>query len=112
MPIFRRSVVPSATPGESSSVPESEPLPFSSFPNLLDFLQAVRWPDGTSRSPGTLLIFKEASMWKGCLNDRDAAQNAFFSARTLMGLFEQLDAAAGSGSGDWRAARPRGKGRG
>jgi hypothetical protein len=98
--------------GEAVSGPVPEPAPFSSFPAVLEFLTLLTWPDGTSRSSGTILTFHEQGCWKLCLNDRDAEESCFVSGRTLLEAFRQAEEAICLGTGDWRSRKGKTKGRG
>jgi hypothetical protein len=108
MPVFRRNAA-SAAAGDLPSPSVQEQPPWCSLTCIIDFLQAVKWPDGTTRSTGTILIFFEQGSFKLCLNDRDAAQSAFISARTLTEAFLKAEEAVGTGTGDWRSKGPKGR---
>jgi len=107
MPVFRRS----QTDATSGPAPASRPEIgyWKELANLVEFLSNSTWPDGTSRSTGTVMLFREAGSWKAWLHDRDALQGAFLTAPTLVELLERCDEAVGTGSGDWRPDAKRGK---
>jgi hypothetical protein len=109
MAIHRRSA-PAAGGSESALTPRSQGEYWDRLPAVLEFLSASRWPDGASRSTGTVMVFFEAGFWKCWVHDRDAAQGAFLSARTLPELMQEVEEAVATGKGDWRADR-KGSGR-
>jgi len=107
MPIFRRSQMGSSSPSVMSNAVESQY--WLEKPNLIEFLSTLTWPDGAVRFTGTILVFRDAGLWKCCLKDRDAQQSTFVSAPTLDELFRRCDELLGTGGGEWRSERPSGK---
>ena len=77
--------------------------------NLFEFLCAEEYEDGSPRVPGTLTVFREGNMLKGCLNDRDQSLVAFVSASSFTGLLEALDAGLQADDLDWRVSGQKGK---
>lgn len=77
----------------------------SKMVDLWDFLTATHWPDGTERAPGSLTIFCDAGVLKGCLSDKDAGLVCFLSGADLVGLLGAAARAAGDAGGDWRPQR-------
>lgn len=77
--------------------------------HLFEFLCAETYEDGSARIPGTLTVFREGSMLKGCLNDRDQSLVAFVSASSFTGLLEALDAGLQADDLDWRVSGQKGK---
>lgn len=81
---------------------------FQSFPTLWEFLTLSAWPDGSSRKPGTLILFTEGEKWKMCLKDVANARVAFVTAEALDDLFLAADEGLDKDSVDWRPDRPQG----
>lgn len=72
------------------------------FPDLWEFIASLRWPDGSGRVPGTVLLLVEDGVCKCWLNDKAQGLSCWVSGST----FDQTLAAAeravqGSGA-DWR----------
>lgn len=82
------------------------------LPTLAEFLSALTWEDGTSREPGTMLVFSEDGAWKACLHDRTAQLQVFVSAATPGGLLAALEKGLAGGSLDWRRKKAWGGGKG
>jgi hypothetical protein len=80
------------------------------YPDLTEFLTAVRWPDGTARETGTAMVFVEAGAWKVWLHDRDAHMGCFVSGHSLEGALAAAEGAVAGQSGDWRPDRKKGRG--
>lgn len=73
------------------------------MPQLIEFLSAVRYEDGTARVLPTLTIFIEPGCFKACLNDRDQSLVAFITSGSLTGLLEALEAGIGEDTLEWRS---------
>lgn len=71
-------------------------------PSLSAFLCDLLWDDGTSRVPGSLLLFTGDGQWKGCLGDREAGIQAFVSALTPGKLMDALELGLAADKLDWR----------
>lgn len=82
--------------------------PLAAFPDLVEFLTAAKWPDGTARATGTVMLFVEDGKWKAWLHDRDASMSAFVAASSLEGLLRAAEGAVAGETGDWRADRKKG----
>jgi len=82
----------------------------STFPTLAEFLAETEWEDGSSRIPGTVMLFTEDGRWKAWVHDRDQGIGAFLSNTGLQSLLSALDRALRTNDLDWRADRPDGKG--
>jgi hypothetical protein len=80
------------------------------WPALLEFLTAGVWPDGTSRIPGSLVLFVEEGRLKMCLSDRAQGTVAFLTGQEVLGLLDGCEAQLRDGTGDWRPTRSQGKG--
>jgi len=78
------------------------------YPDLYSFLTLARWPDGSARSLGTILVCVEGGSVKGWLNDKDGGLSCWLSAGTLTDLWRRMDAVCGGGEADWRTPRPQG----
>jgi len=79
------------------------------FPALLEFLSACRWPDGKKRKPGSITLFVDQGRIKVALNDRDQDLVCFVTLNGLGGLFDALELVLSEGSGDWRTTGQRRK---
>lgn len=88
-----------------SAVQIQTPEDLQRFPALLEFLFAEQWPDGTSRKPGTLLLFADEGHVKGCLSDRDQGLVAFLTFDCLSTLLATAEDALRSEGVDWRQQR-------
>jgi hypothetical protein len=101
MPISRRSQADSG--GVSKPPPE---LPKGSFwatlPDLVSFLSLCVWEDGSSRTPGTLMLMVEGGAWKCWLHDRDAGMGCFVTGQSPEACLKAADKAVGLDGGDWR----------
>lgn len=79
------------------------------YPALAEFLTAAKWPDGSTRVPGTLTMFVDAGAWKACLSDKDQGLIAFTSASDPEALLETVERGLVSNALDWRGARGPGR---
>ena len=82
---------------------------WTNLPDVVSFLSALTWPDGSPRATGTVMLFAEGGCWKAWVHDRDAAMGMFASAGTLLDLMEVVDEAVREGTGDWRPDRKGGR---
>jgi hypothetical protein len=74
-------------------------------PFLAAFLCDLLWDDGTSREPGSLVLFTQDGVWKGCLSDREAGLSAFVSCPTPGALMDALEKGLREDRLDWRRKR-------
>jgi hypothetical protein len=77
------------------------------YPAICEFLSLLSWEDGSSRVPGSLILFWEDGSWKACLNDKDTNRVGFLSAATPTDLLGSIEKALCSDRIDWRAAQAR-----
>jgi len=64
----------------------------------------VRWDDGSSRIPSTILFFLEASgEMKCCLNDRANNRSCFVTGVSIREIMGTLEFALKNDSADWRS---------
>ena len=83
-------------------VPELEGY-WADFCNVQEFISRTRWPDGSLREPGTLLLFTQDGYWKCCCSDKDQQMVAFASSDSLQGLLQVVEEGLGKEKGlDWR----------
>ncbi len=75
------------------------------FPTLIEFLFSTRWEDGTSRLPGTLLIFMDGGRLKACLSDRDQGLVAFVTGGSTSELLSASERLLDDEGADWRPQR-------
>jgi len=73
-------------------------------PALHEFLTLCQLPDGTARTPSTLLVFVDGGLWKACLHERDAGLNLWATGESLAQLWEELEARLTAPVVDWRAS--------
>lgn len=77
----------------------------ASCPALHEFLTLCQLPDGSARTPATLLVFSEGGLWKACLNERDAGLNLWATAESLQSLWCELEARLTAPVVDWRPSK-------
>lgn len=75
------------------------------YPLLFEYLTCDTWDDGTTRETSTLLLFVDAGVLKGCVNDRAMGRNLFVAAESLSGLLGAANEALGETSPGWRATK-------
>lgn len=97
--------------GRSSVSLTSAGTTLRAFPTLLEFLVLSTWDDGSPRTPGTLLIFVDGSMWKACLKDKTGPRVCFVSGSDLDTLLLTVEEGLREDALDWRADRPQGQNR-
>jgi len=80
------------------------------YPDLWEFATLDRWPDGSARQLGTMLLCVEGGMVKLWLNDKDGGLSCWVSGDSVSSVFKRADVVCGGGEGDWRVPRqPSGK---
>jgi hypothetical protein len=72
---------------------------------LAEFLVSSSYPDGETRTPGTLILFIQEGHLKVLLSDRDQGLVAFVTACGLLDGLERADRGLREDSLDWRKAR-------
>lgn len=106
--VKRREPVDGAshTSGSAPLVPASwgEKYPF-----LWEFLTVTRFEDGSPRQAGTLLLFVDQGVLKGCLSDREYGEVAFCSASDPDMLLMRLEDGLQLQCLEWRASAKGGK---
>lgn len=102
---------PSGQPGKGSGSFVHSSAEAGVEPTTHEFLCLERWPDGSSRRTGTLLLFVDQGMLKACVTDRDGGLVAFVSGNTLPGLLDALERGLSADTLDWRLMRQQGRGR-
>lgn len=78
------------------------------FPALVEFLSLTKYSDGSSRQPGTVMLFVDAGRLKACLNCKDEGLVAFVTLEGIGDAMARLERAITDGRCDWRKARDRG----
>lgn len=78
----------------------------SLYPNLCEFLFDGVWEDGSARVPGTLLLFVQDGVLKGCCNDKALGRVLFVSGANLTVLLDACDDLVASDVADWRVSSP------
>lgn len=107
MPLVRRSASSVPARGEPGGVVHDD-VAVKRYPTLCEFLATTVWPDGAPRTTGSISLFFEDSLFKACLNDRDASLSAFVSSPTLAGVLDKLEAGLVADKLDWRAWKGKG----
>ncbi len=93
-------------PGGASAVPgESGPADVRPCTLLWEFLYSTRWPDGSDRVPGTVLLFVDGGRMKALLNDKDGSFVAFVTLSEEDGVMDALEDAIASPATDWKPTR-------
>lgn len=72
------------------------------YPHLWEFLWDVVFDDGSKRTPGSVVLFRDSLRLKACLSDKDADLVAFVTADTPDALFEALEVGIRDDTLDWR----------
>lgn len=72
------------------------------FPTLYEYLTCDKWEDGTARATSTLLLFLDAGILKGCINDRAMSRSLFVGGSTLQSLLEAAEEALRAENPGWR----------
>jgi len=109
--------VPLHKPGSNGSSGPNKPCEVSSagfltsFADLLAFLSCDKWPDGTARALGTLLVTWGQGKWTLKVKDPNGERYAFYSALTLPDALAGVDLGLSSDDLDWRKEKPFAKGR-
>jgi hypothetical protein len=83
----------------------SWPAGFDGCQDLIDFLGLGVWPDGSSRDPGTILLFCGDGRLKACLSDKSQGLVAFITIDPGSDILTQLSDRVTSASTDWRPVR-------
>jgi len=78
---------------------------FKGLDLLVGWLTETSWDDGTSREPGSLLVFAQDHRWKAMITDKDGGNIAFVTAEDFLGLLRALEKGLRENSLDWRESR-------
>jgi hypothetical protein len=81
------------------------------WPHVFEFLSLLKWPDGSSRATGTVMLLTEGGSWKIWAHDRDSSEGLFVSARSPEAALDQLEGVLSDGGGDWRPDKSSRSGR-
>lgn len=97
----------SARCGDSGGMGDfvASPADLEAFPDLVEFLTLMRFSDGTTREPGTLMVFLQEGRLKYCLSDKAEGRVAFRCFDSLHGLLEAIEEDIREGTLDWRKSR-------
>lgn len=90
---------------------EAEDVLSREHPALSEYMTLSKWEDGTERETATLLVLWEEGMWKAQVNDRAQGRAAWWSAWTLTGLLQRVEASLAADEVDWRRKREWGGGK-
>lgn len=77
------------------------------WPGLFEFLTAVEYSPGDSRTPGSVTLFAEDGQegCKACLNDKDQEQSAYVTGAGPLEALDALEKGLQKDSLDWRSWR-------
>lgn len=81
------------------------------FSNLVEFLSASTWTDGSPREPGTLLVGLVGTAWRLKVRDPNGQRYAFYVAPSFEEALQGLDVGLASDDLDWRPEKPFQKGK-
>lgn len=96
-------------PGKAA-VPSGELLRLErvKFPRLVEYLEEVKWDDGSKRETSTLMLLVEDGWLKACLNDRAMGCSLWVTADTVEAALDALEGHLERGDGEWRVRKPFG----
>lgn len=63
------------------------------YTQIVEYLTAAQYPDGTPREKSTLIIVADRDGWRGCLSDKDNQRSLWRAATTVAGLLEAIELA-------------------
>jgi len=101
----RRAVLPVPDEDRSSVIPVD--ALGTVYPLTVQFLTLERYGNGEVRVPGSLTLFYDAGLLKGCLNDKDAGLAAFVSGAGLSGVLASIEEGLRGDKLDWRASKDK-----
>lgn len=81
------------------------------YPTLIAWLTEGVWDDGTTRIPGTMVLFFESLRWGACLTDRGMNRKAFLTGKSVSELFYAIEEALAGDALSWRLDRGLGSGK-
>jgi len=73
-------------------------------PAIAEYLSLLVYPDGSDRTPSTLLVLIENGRFKLCLSDRDTGRSLWVTAESIEEGIASLDEDLQLGTADWRRA--------
>jgi hypothetical protein len=100
--LLKRSPAAARRPPEVDGV---QLIDMDSCPALAEFLTLDFWPDGSSRKPGTMLVFYDDYRVKACLSDRDQGLVLFVTCDAISLAVAACDEALRNPDADWRPAK-------
>lgn len=77
--------------------------------DLVAFITQEQWPDGSERTPGTILLCSGDGLFKVWLCDKDADCSAWVTGSSLYDVLERANAICGGEAHEWRRNKPRGR---
>jgi len=92
---------PASDSQRATGTNEDDPVFFDWYPHLHERLSETKWEDGKSRKTDTLMLFREHSMWKILIHDREARLKAWVSAATWEGVLKALERGLGEETLEW-----------
>ena len=87
--------------GGSPGVNEPDHVFFDWYPHLHERMSETKWEDGKARKVDTLMIFREHSMWKVLIHDREARTKAWVSGSTWEAVLKSLERGLGEETLEW-----------
>jgi len=101
-----------ARPGAVAPSAMHDPAFQKTCPALFEYMTAVSFSDGQTRTPCSLTVFAEDGAFKACLSERDMDLTLWGTGATFHEALACLETRLVSPNPDWRKKRPqRGKGK-
>lgn len=63
------------------------------FPLIIEQLVETKYPDGSARVPGALIIVADVGGWRGCISDKDNDRTLWKAAASVLDLLTALETA-------------------
>jgi len=73
------------------------------YPQMIEYLTAERYPDGSARKPSSLVVLCDGQSWRVCLSDRDNERVLWKAGPTLKDALEAIELSLlGDDPTEWR----------
>jgi hypothetical protein len=94
-----------AAASKSATVAEA-----TQWPQLLEYLTASVYPDGSRRQQSSLVALCDGPLWRCCLSDRDNGRVLWKSGATLVDALEAIELSLlGDDPSEWRRSSDAGR---
>jgi len=87
--------------GGSLGVNEPDHVFFDWYPHLHERMSETKWEDGKPRKVDTLMVFREHSMWKILIHDREARTKAWVSGSSWEEVLKRLEQGLAEETLEW-----------